>query len=136
MDAATRRTVQERADDRCEYCRLRQEHAPLWRHQIEHIIPRKHRGTDDLENLAWTCVRCNLSKSSNLSGIDSETGRTVVLFNPRTQIWSEHFAYSDAEIIGLTPTGRATVAVLNMNDSPGEPAPAWQASSDWRRKVS
>jgi hypothetical protein len=116
MDAATRRTVRERADDRCEYCRLRQEYAPLWRHQIEHIIPRKHRGTDELENLAWTCVRCNLSKSSNLSGIDIETGQTVVLFNPRTQIWSEHFAYSDAEIIGLTPTGRATVAVLNMNE--------------------
>jgi len=61
-------------------------------------------------------ARCNLSKSSNLSGIDIETGQTVVLFNPRTQIWSEHFAYSDAEIIGLTPTGRATVAVLNMNE--------------------
>jgi hypothetical protein len=116
MDAATRRNVRERADDRCKYCRLRQEHAPLWRHQLEHIIPRKHRGTDEPDNLAWTCVRCNLSKSSNLSGIDVDTGQTVVLFNPRTQIWSEHFAYSDAEIVGLTPTGRATVAVLNMNE--------------------
>ena len=63
MDAETRRTVRERADDRCEYCQLRQEHAQLWRHQIEHVIPRKHRGTDDPDNLAWTCVRCNLSKS-------------------------------------------------------------------------
>jgi len=116
MNAETRRTVRERADDRCEYCRLRQEHAPLWRHQIEHIIPRKHRGTDDPGNLAWTCVRCNLSKSSNLSGIDIETGQTVELFNPRKQIWREHFDYLGAEIIGLTPTGRATVAVLNMNE--------------------
>ena len=117
MDAETRRTVRERADDRCEYCQLRQEHAQLWRHQIEHIIPRKHRGTDDLDNLAWACVRCNLSKSSNLSGIDADTGQTVALYNPRKQIWWEHFAYEGAEIIGLTPTGRATVAVLNMNES-------------------
>ena len=117
MDAETRRTVRERADDRCEYCQLRQEHAQLWRHQIEHVIPRKHRGTDDLDNLAWACVRCNLSKSSNLSGIDADTGQTVALYNPRNQIWWEHFAYEGAEIIGLTPTGRATVAVLNMNES-------------------
>jgi hypothetical protein len=116
MDADTRRTVRERAGDRCEYCRLPQEHAPLWRHQIEHIIPRKHRGTDDPDNPAWACVRCNLSKSSNLSGIDDETGQVVALFNPREQTWSEYFAYRGAEIVGLTPTGRATVAVLNMNE--------------------
>jgi 5-methylcytosine-specific restriction endonuclease McrA len=116
MDAETRRTVRQRSDNRCEYCQLRQEHAPLWRHQIEHIIPRKHHGTDDLENLAWTCIRCNLSKSSNLSGIDDETGQIIPLFDPRKQGWREHFAFQQAEIIGLTPTGRATVAVLNMNE--------------------
>ena len=116
MDHETRQFVRQRAEDRCEYCRLRQEHAPLWRHQIEHIIAVKHGGSDDLDNLAWTCVRCNLSKSSNLSGIDKVTGQVVKLFNPRTQSWLDHFAYRGAEILGLTPTGRATVAVLNMNE--------------------
>jgi hypothetical protein len=116
MDAKTRQIVRERADDRCEYCRLRQEHSPLWRHQIEHIIPRKHGGDDDLNNLAWACVRCNLAKASNLSGRDRKTGQIVLLFNPRHQTWSDHFAYEDAEIVGMTPTGRATVAVLNMNE--------------------
>ena len=116
MDQKTREIARQRAEDRCEYCRLPQEHAPLWRHQIEHIIPIKHGGTDDLDNLAWTCVRCNLSKSSNLSGIDNVTGQVVELFNPRTQNWSEHFAFQGAQIVGLTPTGRATVAVLNMNE--------------------
>jgi hypothetical protein len=57
-----------------------------------------------------------LSKSSNLSGIDGETGQIVPLFDPRKQDWWEHFAYQQAEIVGLTPTGRATVAVLNMNE--------------------
>ena len=116
MDQKTRQFVRQRAEDRCEYCRLRQEHAPLWRHQIEHIIAIKHDGTDDLENLAWTCVRFNLSKSSNLSGIDNVSGQVVELFNPRAQNWSDHFAYQGAKIVGLTPTGRATVAVLNMNE--------------------
>ena len=116
MDAKTRQIVRERADDRCEYCRLRQEHSPLWRHQIEHIIPRKHGGYDDLNNLAWACVRCNLAKGSNLSGRDRKTGQIVLLFNPRHQTWSDHFAYEDAKIVGMTPTGRATVAVLNMNE--------------------
>jgi hypothetical protein len=116
MDQETRQFVRQRAEDRCEYCRLRQKHAPLWRHQIEHVIAIKHGGSDDLDNLAWTCVRCNLSKSSNLSGIDNVTGQVVELFNPRTQSWRDHFAYQGAEITGTTPTGRATVAVLNMNE--------------------
>ncbi len=116
MDQKTRQFVRQRAEDRCEYCRLRQEHAPLWRHQIEHVIAIKHGGGDYLDNLAWTCVRCNLSKSSNLSRIDNTTGQVVELFNPRTQSWHDHFAYQGTEIIGLTPTGRATVAVLNMNE--------------------
>jgi hypothetical protein len=56
MDAALRALVRERADGRCEYCRLRQEFLPLTL-QLEHIIA----------------------------------------------------------IVGRTPTGRATVRVLNMN---------------------
>jgi len=119
MDWQTRRTVRERADDRCEYCRLRQEHAPLWRHQIEHIVPRKHRGTDDLTNLARACVRCNLGKASNLSGRDADTGEIVPLFDPRKQTWDDHFAYEGAEIIGLTATGRVT--------EPASPMPTFSA---------
>lgn len=116
MDQSTRKTVRDRAEDRCEYCRLRQKHAPLWHHQLEHIIPIKHGGASDLDNLAWTCVRCNLSKSSNLSGIDAVSRQVVELFNPRTQHWLDHFKHLGAEIVGRTPTGRATVAVLNMNE--------------------
>lgn len=117
MDQRLRDSVRDRAFDRCEYCRLRQEHYRLWRHQLEHIIPRKHGGSDDEDNLAWSCVRCNLGKSSNLSGIDGETSEIVTLFNPRTDDWFEHFEYQGAAIVGTTPTGRATVAVLNMNEA-------------------
>jgi hypothetical protein len=39
----------------------------------------------------------------------------VALFNPRQQSWEEHFIHRGDFIMGLTPTGRATVQVLDMN---------------------
>jgi hypothetical protein len=46
------------------------------------------------------------------------TDTEQALFNPRRQIWSEHFQWSPEkwEIEGITPCGRATVATLRMND--------------------
>ena len=43
--------------------------------------------------------------------------KEVALFNPRTQVWEEHFRWaSDKQTIeGLTQIGRATVATLSMN---------------------
>jgi hypothetical protein len=117
VDAALREAVKVRARNRCEYCRVRQEHVPYTRLQVEHIRPKKHGGDDTLANLALACDRCNFSKGPNLSGVDSETGSIVVLFNPREQRWEDHFAHRGPLIEGCTPTGRATVAVLNMNES-------------------
>lgn len=91
MDARTRRHVRKRAGHRCEYCRLHQDQSPLARLQIEHIIPKKHGGIDVEDNLALACIDCNLAKSSNLTGIDPDTGRVTALFHPRTQTWSDHF---------------------------------------------
>ena len=44
----------------------------------------------------------------------------VPLFNPRTQNWFEHFAWTadGLRIIGLTPVGRATVAAMHLSDDP------------------
>jgi len=41
----------------------------------------------------------------------------ALLYNPRHQQWQAHFAWSDdyLHIIGLTPTGRATVEALKLN---------------------
>lgn len=114
---SVRAEVRERANNRCEYCRLRQEHYSLWRHQIEHIIPIKHGGDDELNNLALACIRCNLGKSSNLAGIDKTTGEMIRLFNPRTDDWPAHFSLSGALITGTTAIGRVSVDVLNMNEA-------------------
>lgn len=42
--------------------------------------------------------------------------RVVSLFNPRVQRWSEHFTVVNAFLVGTTQTGRATVALLRMNE--------------------
>lgn len=117
MDVSTRVLVRQRAGDRCEYCRLPQRCSPLSRFQIEHVIPRKHGGSDDLNNLALSCDRCNLHKGPNLSGIDPANGEIVALFNPREQTWEDHFQFDGALVSGRTATGRTSVVVLNMNST-------------------
>jgi hypothetical protein len=50
-----------------------------------------------------------------LTGIDHDTKQIVSLFNPRTQAWDDHFRLQGMMIVGVTPTGRATVRVCQMN---------------------
>lgn len=116
MDAATRALVRERADNRCEYCLLRQEYCEFT-HHIEHIVSKQHGGRDAVDNLALACHRCNLKKGPNLTGVDPVTGELAPLFHPRRNRWEEHFAFQNTKIEGLTPTGRATVQLLAMNDA-------------------
>jgi hypothetical protein len=115
MVRSDRKTVRDRAGNRCEYCHLPDAFAPLARFHVEHIIARKHGGKNDSANTSWSCHRCNLSKSSNLSGIDHKSGRVVSLFHPRRQVWKRHFLWRGATLRGLTATGRATIAVLGIN---------------------
>ena len=115
MQEAVRSAVRERAGHRCEYCGILQAHVPFAAFHIDHIIPRQHGGTDDAANLAMACYHCNLHKGPNLTGIDPETGAIVPLFHPRRDHWPEHFALQGVTIVGLTPTSRATVRVLQMN---------------------
>jgi hypothetical protein len=115
MNEATRAAVRRRAEDRCEYCQLRQADSLLAALYVEHIIPRKHGGTDDPENLALACIDCNLHKGPNLAGIDPETGNVVSLFHPRLQPWADHFQWQGIYLAGKTPTGRATIQVLSIN---------------------
>ena len=115
MDAATRELVRERAGNRCEYCLLRQEHSEL-SHHVEHIVAKQHGGTDEPDNLALACHRCNLCKGPNLTGVDLLSNDVVLLFHPRRDRWEQHFVHRDSRIEGRTPTGRTTVQLLAMND--------------------
>jgi len=114
IDEALREFVRRRGGDRCEYCRLPQ-HAVDGRFHVEHVVAQQHRLDDGPPNLALACARCNLQKGTNLASVDPVTGEIVPIFNPRVDKWGEHFAFRGSEIRGLTPTGRATVRLLQMN---------------------
>jgi 5-methylcytosine-specific restriction endonuclease McrA len=115
VEARARLIVRERAENRCEYCQKQQEESPLITLQIEHIIPRKHGGSDDLDNLALACADCNLRKSSDLAGIDPITNLLTPLYHPRMDHWDDHFAWDGLRVIGTTAVGRTTVRVLDLN---------------------
>ena len=116
ITAAQRRAVIQRAGGCCEYCRLTEidDLAPF---HVDHIIPLKHDGTDDLDNLCLACYMCNLFKGSNMAAADPLTGEATFLFNPRTQVWDDHFEINpDATLTGKTPEGRVSINVMRMND--------------------
>ena len=114
MDAETKSRVRDRAGNRCEYCRIHQQHYIITFH-VEHIVAQQHYRGNDESNLALACHFCNRHKGPNLTGIDSITGELTRLFNPRTDTWSQHFQIQAGRIIGLTLVDRTTVYVLNMN---------------------
>jgi len=115
INELTKALVRTRADNRCEYCQLHQDDSPLASLHVEHVVPKKHGGSDGIDNLALACIDCNLHKGSNLTGIDPETNEVTILFHPRRQAWSTHFTWDGVSIIGLTAIGRTTVRVLAMN---------------------
>jgi hypothetical protein len=115
MDARIRQQVWQRAGARCEYCRLKQEHEMAQSFHVEHIIALQHRGDSDLKNLALACSKCNAYKGPNLTSRDPDTGTVEVLYHPREHRWEEHFCMDGPRIRGITPTGRTTVWLLQMN---------------------
>jgi HNH endonuclease len=115
ISARLRRVVEERANYRCEYCRLPQEFA-IHPHEPDHVIPVQHDGITNESNLALACFRCNRHKGPNVGSFDPLTGQLTPFFNPRVQHWGEHFTLKDAEVIPLTPEARVTVKILRLND--------------------
>ena len=117
ISSSTQELVRKRAEYRCEYCRYPEflSTSPL---TIDHIDPKSLGGSDDADNLALACRRCNERHYNFTVGTDPETKEEVTLFNPRRQKWSDHFIWSEdaTKIIGLTPTGRATCNRLDLND--------------------
>src|SRR5262245_27508821 len=97
VPASLRRAVVKRAARRCEYCRLAQA------------------GQAATFHLALACVACSLHKGARCTAPDPATGDDAPIFNPRSQHWNEHFPWEGVRVVGLTATGRATAAALQMN---------------------
>ncbi len=117
INKVVRQLVRERANSLCEYC-----HSPEWSSAdlftLEHLLPQSKGGSDELDNLALACRRCNERRYNFTTGIDSEFGLETPLFQPRQQAWAEHFIWTadGVKIISLTSMGRATNNRLDLND--------------------
>src|SRR5262245_33071944 len=103
IPAELRRQVRVDARQRCGYC-----HTPAiligMPLEYEHLFPEALGGPTVRENLWLACTRCNDDKGDRTDAVDSVTGERVAFFNPRTQVWTEHFAWSPdgTLIIGAT----------------------------------
>lgn len=108
--------IAHRARGCCEYCQMLSDFSPDT-FEIEHIISLFEGGTNALLNLAFCCGGCNNNKRYKIKAIDPITGAIVYLFNPRIDIWAQHFEWKDnfSIVEGITPQGRATVALLKFN---------------------
>ncbi len=104
-----------RAAYNCEYCCMPQLFS-LHKHEPDHILPRQHGGETESDNLALACFRCNRLKGPNVGSFDPLNGLLVPFFNPRTQIWNEHFSFEGALIKPLTAEARVTLKIFLFNN--------------------
>ncbi len=116
VPVALKQLVFDRAKGMCEYCRSQAKFAidPL---VIDHIQPVSKGGATRSENLALACQTCNNYKYTKTEAPDPITDQVVPLFHPRQMVWQEHFSWNEdaTKMIGITPTGRATIALLQTN---------------------
>jgi 5-methylcytosine-specific restriction endonuclease McrA len=106
--------VRRRAGGRCEYCHFPVEHASL-PFEVEHVIPRKHEGATEPENLAFACFYCNRYKGPNIAGSTRPGAPVTRLFHPRIDRWDEHFEWQEAILSGRSEIGAVTIKVLRIN---------------------
>jgi hypothetical protein len=83
--------------------------------EVEHVVAEKHNGATDSDNLALACPYCNRFKGTDLGSLDPETGQLTPFYNPRAQRWADHFRLEGAQLRPLTPVGRVTLAIFQMN---------------------
>ena len=131
MTLRRRDRVEQRSGYCCEYCR-----APMsicaYTFHVEDCVPRCRGGADADENLALSCAQCNLKKGEGIEAADPVTGKRLPLFNPRSERWTQHFRLRGNRIEGVTPSGKATVAFLNLNSERRQQArAAWRATGLW-----
>ena len=134
VNDATRKLIRERAKYLCEYCHSSEE-ASAALFAIDHITPQSLGGSDEAENLALACQRCNGYRYNFTTGIDPQTQAIIPLFNPRQDKWADHFIWTadGLKIIGITATGRATCNRLDLNDERHNEGSIQKARRLWMR---
>ena len=69
-----------------------------------------------MENLAYCCPDCNAFKGSDLGTFSEDDAYLVRFFNPRKDIWDEHFELQNGSIYGITEIGTATEKIFKFNE--------------------
>ena len=132
ISKSLRQQVINEAGYRCEYCRTssRLIGMPL---VMDHILPSSLGGSDERENLAACCYRCNEFKGAKITANDPVKNESISLFNPRLQRWLDHFQWANGgtHIIGITAIGRGTVLALRLNNEDVVQARAIWISLSW-----
>ena len=70
LSGSLRYEVLKRAGFRCELCGISADERAI---EVDHILPRKHGGKDDLTNLQALCFKCNANKGAR----DDEDFRVI-----------------------------------------------------------
>lgn len=111
-----RTRVRQQGKYRCGYC-LTSETIVGMPMEIDHYFPQSLGGLTEEDNLWPVCSLCNDHKNNRIAALDPITEENVFIFNPRTQLWNEHFEWiaNGERIAGKTAIGRATVVTLNLN---------------------
>jgi hypothetical protein len=107
--------VIKRAQYCCEYCCLPL-HDGFYPYHIDHIISIKHGGLTVVSNLALSCLLCNISKGSDIGSMLLPDRTFVRLYNPRIDVWKEHFEIIEGATYAKSIIGEATIKVLNLNE--------------------
>ena len=132
VSQALRNQIEEADRHRCCYCQTSEANSGIPM-TLDHIKPVSKGGETSFGNVCLACRTCNEFKGDQTEAIDSLTGESVPLFNPRAQKWADHFEWSadGARVEGLTAIGRVTALVLRMNNLTIVAARSRWAGSGW-----
>lgn len=114
ISAPDREFIRQRAQFACEYCGIREVDAGS-ELTVDHFQPRAQGGTDDLDNLVYSCIACNQYKHDYWSNSPQEPH----LWNPRQQPFSQHFLrMNDGLLQPLSEIGLFSLQLLHLNRLP------------------
>lgn len=116
ISVALRQQVRSRAENRCEYCCIHEDDTQFGC-EVDHILSEKHGGLTIAANLALACFFCNRNKGSDIGSVrDSDNATLIRFFNPRTDLWNDHFEMDEKlRILGKTDIGRVTARIFGFN---------------------
>jgi hypothetical protein len=114
LPEAIREQVRQRAGWACEFCGVTETDVG-GRLTIDHFQPTTQGGADSLDNLLYSCVRCNQYKADYWPASPAEPP----LWNPRQTPASAHFIeLDDGTLHPLTAVGAFTLRRLRLNRPP------------------